>query len=84
MGYRKPEMGYRKPDLVTAETNIYSAIIEANSRFNDGFTQFEIKKDLYRLKWILEEYFAKAPKFVGEEEWVDKMMQKRVVEILKR
>jgi len=78
-------MGYRKPDLVTAEINIYSAIIEAaNSRFNDGFTQFEIKKDLYRLKWILEEYFAKAPKFVGEEEWVDKMMQKRVVEILKR
>ena len=77
-------MGFRKPDLLTAEVNIHMAMSEANSRFNDGFTQFEIKKDLYKLKWILDDYFAKALKFTGEEEWVEQMLQKRVWEILKK
>ena len=77
-------MGFRKPDLVSAEVNIHMAMSEANSRFNDGFTQFEIKKDLYRLKWILEDYFIKAPNLTGEEEWVQEMLQKRVWEILKK
>ena len=77
-------MGFRKPDLISAEMNIHAAFIEVNSRFNDGFTQYEIKKDLYRLKWILDDYFAKAPVFAGEEEWVQEMLQKRVWEILKK
>ena len=77
-------MGFRKLDLISAEMNIHAAFIEVNSRFRDGFTQFEIKKDLYRLKWILDDYFAKAPVFAGEEEWVQEMLQKRVWEILKK
>lgn len=77
-------MGFKYPDVVTAESIIRNACIETQSNYNDGFTQLEVKKDLYRLKWILDEYFAKAPKFIGEEEWVDKMMQKRVIEILKK
>lgn len=77
-------MGFRKLDLISAEMNIHAAFIEVNSRFRDGFTQFEIKKDLYRLKWILDDYFAKAPVFAGEEEWVQEMIQKRVWEILKK
>ncbi|NBO36513.1 hypothetical protein EBU91_03105 [bacterium] len=77
-------MGFRKPDVVAAEINIHCAITEANSHFNDGYTQFEIKKDLYRLKWILDDYFAKSPKFAGEDEWVQQILQKKVWEILKK
>ena len=77
-------MGYKKPDMLTTNVLINSAIYEANSRFNDGFTQFEIKKELYKLKWILDEYFTKAPKYVGEDEWIDEMMKRKVVEILKK
>ena len=77
-------MGYKKPDLQTTNILINTAICEANSRFNDGFTQFEIKKELYKLKWILDEYFEKAPKYVGEDEWIDEMMKRKVIEILKK
>lgn len=77
-------MGYKKPDLQTTNILINTAICEANSRFNDGFTQFEIKKELYKLKWILDEYFEKSPKYVGEDEWIDEMMKRKVVEILKK
>jgi len=38
-------MGYNKPDLQKTNILIHTAICEANSRFNDGFTQFEIKMD---------------------------------------
>jgi hypothetical protein len=78
MGY------YKKIDLKETQMKILVACSETNNRFNDGYTQFEIKKELYELKWILDEYFAKAPKFVGEDEWVVEMMQKKVIEILKR
>ena len=71
-------------NLVNAETDLRKAMGESKSNYNDGFTQFEIKKDLYRIKWLMDDYFSNAPKFVGEDEWVDKMMQKRVIEILKK
>ena len=77
-------MGYNKPDLQKTNILIHTAIWEANSRFNDGFTQFEIKKELYKLKWILDEYFDRSPKFTGEDEWIDEMMKRKVVEILKK
>ena len=44
-------MGYKKPDLHTTNVLINTAICEANSRFNDGFTQFEIKKELLFQEW---------------------------------
>ena len=77
-------MGYNKPDLQKTNILIHTAICEANSRYNDGFTQFEIKKELYKLKWILDEYFDRSPKFTGEDEWIDEMMKRKVVEILKK
>lgn len=39
---------------------------------NDGFSQFEKKKNLYRMKWLLEDLIPKTPTFVGEDEFIAK------------
>jgi len=71
-------------NIVNVETELRKAMSGTRDHDNTGYLQFEIKKDLYRIKWLMEDYFSNAPKFVGEDEWVDKMMQKRVIEILKK
>ena len=43
---------------------------ECNYPGNDGFMQFEIKKDLMEIKFLLEDLIEKCPTFVGEEEWM--------------
>ena len=43
---------------------------ECNYAGNDGFMQFEIKKDLMEIKFLLEDLIEKCPTFVGEEEWM--------------
>jgi len=77
-------MGFKKPELQTATNIIFQAMYETHSKYNDGFTQFEIKKDLYKIKWIMDDYFKKADKFEGEDEWVEKIIQQRVWELLKK
>ncbi len=43
---------------------------ECNYPGNDGFMQFEIKKDLMEIKFLLEDLIEKCPTFTGEEEWM--------------
>jgi len=43
---------------------------ECNYPGNDGFMQFEIKKDLMEIKFLLEDLLEKCPTFSGEEEWM--------------
>jgi len=45
---------------------------------NDGFTQFEIKKDLMEIKFLLEDLIEKSPKFSGEEEWMHERLIKKL------
>ena len=45
---------------------------EVNSRYNDGFTAWGCKQDLYRVKFALDEMLKNSPTFSGEEEWVEK------------
>ena len=64
-------MGYRKQmDYNSVHHQIYMSGVELHSSHNDGFTTFEIKKDLHRLKWLLDEIMADAPTFTGEEEFL--------------
>jgi len=37
---------------------------------NDGFTQFEIKKNLIEIKFLLIDLLETCPTFSGEEEWL--------------
>lgn len=64
-------MGYRKSlDYNTVHHQIYMSGVEVCSSRNDGFTQWAIKQDLYRLKWLLEEIMKKSPTFADEAEFV--------------
>lgn len=64
-------MGFRKPhDYNTIHHSLYMAGVELNSPRNDGFTQWAIKQDLYRIKWLLDAILEESPTFVDEEEFV--------------
>ena len=64
-------MGFRKPlDYHSVHHQIYMAGVELHSPRNDGFTQWEIKQDLHRLKWLLDEIMADAPEFSPEAEFL--------------
>ena len=44
--------------------------VELCSPKNDGFTQWEIKKELYQLKWLLDGIMQDSGTFVDEEEFL--------------
>ena len=72
-------MGFRKPlDYNSVHHQIYMAGVELNSPYNDGYTQWGIKQDLHRLKWLLDEIMADSPEFVGEDEFLKEHAQKKM------
>ena len=78
-------MGYRKPmDYNQVSHQIYMSGVELNSHYNDGFTLWEIKKDLHKLKWLLDEIMKDSPTFSMEDEFIkeheQKVMWKRLKE----
>ena len=76
---QRNDMGFKKPmDYNSVHHQIYIAGVEMNNPRNDGFTTFEIKKDLYKLKWMLDQIMKDAPTYTGEDEFV-KEHEKRVM-----
>jgi hypothetical protein len=65
-------------------TDVYAIIrqmtLEISSPYNDGFTAFHCKQDLYQLKCFIEDRYNDLPTFSGEEEWE----QKRMIDKLKQ
>lgn len=50
----------------------------------DGFTAFELKKDLYQIKELVENALARAPNFGQlEQDWLTEQEKKRIINILK-
>ncbi len=64
-------------------TQIHAIARECSSPFNDGFTAFELKKDLYQIKEILDTAISRSPTFYGEQEWLTAQEQQRIIKILK-
>jgi hypothetical protein len=56
---------------------------ECSSPYNDGFTAFELKKDLYQIKFIIDDALKTTPEFNGEQEWLTEQEKKRIIKILK-
>ena len=78
-------MGFRKPlEVNDVKIQLLKAHGEISSTYNDGFTQWEIKKELYQIKWLLDEMMKRQPTFSGEEEWLEEQDKKRVWSELKR
>ncbi len=82
---RGNKMGFRKPmDYNSVSHQIYMAGVELNSKYNDGFTQFEIKKDLHKLKWLLDAIMKDSPTFAGEDEFLKENEQRVMWHTLSR
>jgi len=71
-------------DYQQVHHQIYLSGIELHSMYNDGFTQWAIKEDLYKLKWLLDEIMADAPTFSGEEEFLKEHEQVKMWRTLKK
>ncbi len=72
-------MGFRKPmDYNSVSHQIYIAGVEINSPRNDGFVQWEIKQDLYKLKFLLDQILEQSPEFVGEQEFLTEQSKKQM------
>jgi vancomycin permeability regulator SanA len=52
--------------------------VELNSPRNDGFVAFEMKKDLYRLKFLLDQILKDSPEFVGEAEFIEQQSKQQM------
>lgn len=77
-------MGFKKSwDIVSVSSQIYTMARECASPYNDGFTGFEIKKELWELKHVIDRAIQNTPKFSGEEEWLHEQEKKRIIKHLK-
>jgi hypothetical protein len=57
---------------------------ECSSSYNDGFTAFELKKDLYQIKELVDQALSSSPNFGElEQQWLTNQEQKRIIKILK-
>ncbi len=62
-------MGYRKDwDMNVLRHSLWVMAHECSSPRNDGFTAFEIKKELLELKFLIDDLLDNTPKFAGEED----------------
>ncbi len=78
-------MGFKKSwDIPDISRQIHSLARECSSMYNDGFTSFECKKDLYQLKKIIDNALSEAPDFGElEQQWLQEQEKKRIIKILK-
>jgi CRISPR/Cas system-associated protein Cas7 (RAMP superfamily) len=70
-------------DVAEIANQLHRLVRECSSSHNDGFTAFELKKDLYQIKFIIDEALNTAPEFSGEQEWLTEQEKKRIIKILK-
>lgn len=47
------------------------------SAYNDGFTAWACKKDLYRVKFELDQMLKDSPEFAGEQKWLEEQQFER-------
>lgn len=78
-------MGFKKPlEIDEVKMQLMRAYSEIMSPYNDGFTSFYIKQDMYRVKWMIEEMIKDCPEFSGEREWLEEQDKKKVWRELKK
>jgi len=77
-------MGFNKSwDVSEISQHIYRMSRECSSPYNDGYTAFEIKKELYEIKSVIDRALKNSPTFAGEKEWLTEQEQKRIIKHLK-
>lgn len=71
-------------DYRTLSEQINIAGLELLSQHNDGYTDWEIKQGLYKLKWLIDEILIDSPKFICEEEFLIEYSKKKMWDELKK
>lgn len=78
-------MGFRKPmDFQSVYHQIYLTGTEIMDSRNDGFTQFDLKCQLYDIKSLVDDIINRSPKFSGEDEWLANREQAKIIRILEK
>lgn len=65
-------------DYNSVHHQVYMAGVELNSDYNDGFVQWELKKDLYKIKFLVDEILNSSPTFVAETEFLEEQSKKKM------
>lgn len=76
-------VGKKSWDVANVTGQIYTMARQCASAHNDGFTSFEIKKDLWEIKFIIDQAIRKSPTFHGEDQWLISQEQQRILRHLK-
>jgi len=78
-------MGYRKPlDSNEIKFQLIRAHGEICSPYNDGYTSWNTKQELYQIKFLIDEMLRQQPTFSGEEDWLEEQHKKQMWSELKR
>ncbi len=78
-------MGFQKPinyDYIIEQLAKTSR--EIASPYNDGFTGWALKQELYAIKYFLDEALNDLPKFSDEEQFLAELHKKKMWKKLKR
>lgn len=71
-------------DVSDITQQIHNIARECNSPYNDGYTGWYIKQDLYQIKFILDDIIQSCPNFgKTEDQWLTEQEKKRIIKHLK-
>jgi predicted patatin/cPLA2 family phospholipase len=78
-------MGFKKNwDVGNVTSQVHSLAREISSPYNDGYTQWHCKQDLYQIKQLVDQALARSPDFGDlEQEWLQTQEKKHIIKILK-
>ena len=78
-------MGFKKNwEVGDITSQVHSLAREISSPYNDGYTQWHCKQDLYQIKQLVDQALAKSPDFGDlEQEWLHTQEKKHIIKILK-
>lgn len=78
-------MGFQKKwNIQDISFQIHKCALELNSPYNDGYTAWGCKKDLYELFFLLQGILDQSPKFSHlEEEYLKFKDQEKIIKILR-
>ena len=78
-------MSFKKNwDVSDITSQVHSLAREISSPYNDGYTQWHCKQDLYQIKQLVDQALARSPDFGDlEQEWLQTQEKKHIIKILK-
>ena len=78
-------MGFKKNwEVADITSQVHSLAREISSPYNDGYTQWHCKQDLYQIKQLVDQALARSPNFGDlEQEWLQTQEKKHIIKILK-